>query len=112
MAFQLSVYGCNLALSPITLAPERPARSSCIRIKASVFAHFPVGFELGRRDVPLRTAFSQHSTQVLPKLFEGRSAKKPIALVDLEYHETMFEDDNMRDHWIVTGVRVPMSRSF
>jgi hypothetical protein len=39
-----------------------------------------------------------HSTQVLPERFDGRSAKKPVAVVDLEYNETGFEDDDMRDH--------------
>src|ERR1700719_2406109 len=57
-------------------------------------------------DVPVRTAFLQHSTQVLPKLFDGRSAKKPVAVIDLAYNETRFEDDNMRNHRIVLGVRV------
>ena len=32
--------------------------------------------------------------------------KKPVAVVDLEYNETRFEDDDMRDHRIVFGVRV------
>jgi len=32
--------------------------------------------------------------------------KKPVAVVDLEHNETRFEDDDMRDHWIVIGVRV------
>ena len=30
----------------------------------------------------------------------------PIAIVDLEYNETRFENDDMRDHRIVLGVRV------
>jgi hypothetical protein len=29
----------------------------------------------------------------LPKLLDGRSAKKPVARIDLEHHETRFEDD-------------------
>ncbi len=33
-------------------------------------------------------------------------AKKPVAVVDLEYNETKFEDDDMWDHRIVLGVRV------
>src|SRR5258708_4394485 len=50
--------------------------------------------------------FLNNRTQVLPKLFDGRPAEKPVAVVDLEYHETGFEDDDMRDHRIVLGVRV------
>src|SRR5882672_2812475 len=71
-----------------------------------MFAPFPLGFEFGCRDVPVRTTFLQHSAQVLPKLFDGRPAKKPVAIIDLEYNETGFEDDDMRDHGIVLGVSV------
>src|SRR5258708_26600775 len=76
-----------------------------IGIKAALFTPFPSGFQFGRSNVPVRTAFLQHSTQVLPKLFNGRSAKKPVAVVNLEYNETRFEDDDMWDHRIVLGVR-------
>ena len=77
-----------------------------IGIKAIMFTPFPSGFQFGSGDVPVRTAFPQHHTQVLPKLFDGRPGKKPVAVVDLEYNETRFEDDDMRDHRIVLGVRV------
>src|ERR1700682_71600 len=77
-----------------------------IGIKAIMFTPFPSGLQFGLSDVPVRTPFPQHSTQVLPKLCDGRSAKKPVAVVDLEYYETRFEDDDMRDHRIVLGVRV------
>ncbi len=71
-----------------------------------MFTVFPSDFQVGLSNIPVRTAFLQHSTQVLPKLFDGRSAKKPVAIVDPEYNETRFEDDDMRDHRIVLGVRV------
>src|SRR5438034_1063880 len=77
-----------------------------IGIKAAMFTLFPSGFQFGPADVPGRTAFPQHSTQVLPKLFDRRSAKKPVAVINLEYDETRLEDDDMRDHRIVLGVRV------
>ena len=32
--------------------------------------------------------------------------KKPVAVVDFEYDETRFEDDDMGDHRIVLGVGV------
>src|SRR5437016_12144312 len=70
-----------------------------------MFTPFPSGLQFGPSDVPVRTTFPQHSTQLLPKLFDGRSAKKPVAVVDLEYYETRFEDDDMRDHRLVVGVR-------
>jgi len=77
-----------------------------IGIKAIAFTPFPSGFQLGPSDVPIRSTFLRHVTQVLPKLFDGRPTKKPVAVVDLEYDETRFEDDDMRDHRIVLGVRV------
>src|SRR5713101_6711013 len=71
-----------------------------------MFTTLPSRCQFRRRNVPVRTAFPQHGTQVLPKLFHGGSAKKPVAVIDLEYNETRFEDDDMRDHGIVLGVRV------
>src|SRR5580704_12797971 len=71
-----------------------------------MFTPFPSDFQFGISDVPVRTAFLQHGAQVLSKLFDGRSTKKPVAVVDLEYYEARFEDDDMRDHRIVFGVRV------
>src|SRR5258706_9231520 len=62
-----------------------------IGIKAIAFTTFPSGFQFGSVNVPVRTALLQHSTQVLPKLFDGRPAKKPVAVVNLEYDKTGFE---------------------
>src|SRR5712671_4049319 len=77
-----------------------------VGIEATAFALFPVGLEFRRRDVPVRTPFPQHHTQVLSKLFDRRSAKKPVAVVDLEHQKTGFEDNDMRNHGIVLRVRV------
>src|SRR5437660_12611818 len=93
-------------LSKSSTVPKHLREGLVIGIKAIMFALFPSGFQFGPGDVPVRTAFLQHSTQVLPKLFDGRSAKKPVAVVDLEYNQTRFEDDDMRNHRIVLGVRV------
>ena len=71
-----------------------------------MFTPFPSGFQFGPSDIPIRTAFLQHGTQVLSKLFDGRSAKKPVAVVDLEYNETRLDDNDMGDHRIVLGVRI------
>src|SRR4029077_12629487 len=90
----------------LLLLPKYLTVGLAIGIKAIMFTAFPSGFQFGSGDVPVRTAFPQHNTQVLPKLFDGRPAKKPVAVVDLEYNETRFEDDDMRDHRIVLGVRV------
>src|SRR5260370_9239890 len=77
-----------------------------IWIETVTFTPFPSGFQFRTGDVPVRTALLQHSTQVLPKLFEGRSAKKPVAVIDLEYDKTGFEDDHIWNHRIVLGVRI------
>src|SRR5271169_4602646 len=77
-----------------------------IGIETVNFTPFPSGFQFGTGDVPVRTALLQHRTQVLPKLFESRPAKKPVAVIDLEYDKTGFEDDHIWDHRIVFGVRV------
>src|SRR6266404_679589 len=88
------------------LLPKHLPVGLAIGIKAVMFTAFPSGFQFRLANVPVRTTFLQHSTQVLPKLFDGRSAKKPVAVVDLEYNKTRFEDDDMRDHRIVLGVGV------
>src|SRR5712672_2431224 len=90
----------------LLLLPKHLPVSLAIGIKAALFTSFPSGFQFGLSNIPVRTAFLQHSTQVLPKLFNGRSAKKPVAVVDFEYNETRFEDDDMGDHRIVLGVGV------
>src|ERR1700686_2362427 len=77
-----------------------------IGIETVTFTPFPSGFQFWAGDVPVRTAFPQHGTQVLPKLFDGRSAKKPVAVVDLEYNQTRLEDNDIGDHRIVLGVRI------
>jgi len=44
-------------------------------IKAIVFALCPIGFQVGRRDVPVRAALPEHNAQVLSKLLQRRSSK-------------------------------------
>ena len=80
----------------ILLLPKYLPVGLAIGIKAIMFTPFPSGFQFESGDVPVRTAFPQHNAQVLPKLFDGRSAKKPVAVVDLENYETRFEYDDMR----------------
>src|ERR1700730_10420319 len=93
-------------LSKSSTVPKHLCEGLVIGIEAAMFTPFPSGFQFGPGDIPVRTALPQHSTQVLPKLFDGRPAKKPVTVVDLEYDETRFEDDDMRDHRIVIWVRV------
>src|ERR1700688_4630544 len=91
---------------PLLLLSKHLPVGLAIGIKAITFTPFPSGFQFGPGDVPVRTAFPQRRTQVLSKFFDGRSAKKPVAVVNLEYNETRFEDDDMRNHRIVLRVRV------
>jgi len=93
-------------LSKSSTVPKHLREGLVIGIKSVTFTLLPCGFQCGLCDVPVRAALPQHSTQVLPKLFDGRSAKKPVAVIDLEYNETWFEDDDIRDHRIVFRVRV------
>jgi hypothetical protein len=88
------------------LLPKHLAVGFAVRIEAITFTPFPGGFQFRHGDVPVRTAFLQDRTQVLSKLFDGRSAKKPVAVVDLVYDESGFEDDDMQDHRIMVWVRV------
>ena len=89
----------------LLLLPKHLPIGLAIGIKAVPLTSFPSGFQFGRGDIPVRTTFPQHSAQVLPKLFNGWPAKKPVAIVHLVYNPTRFEDDDMWDHRIVFGVR-------
>src|SRR5258708_39490749 len=91
---------------PLLLLPIHLPVGLATGIKAIMFTPFPSGFQFGLSNIPVRTAFLQHSTQVLPKLLDGRSAKKPVTVVDLEYNEPRFEDDDMRDHRIVLRIGI------
>src|SRR6202162_4218312 len=90
----------------LLLLPKHLPVGLAVGIRELMLTAFPSGFQFGPSDIPIRTAFLQHGTQVLPKLFDGRSAKKPVAVVDLEYDETRLEDNDMGDHRIVLGVRI------
>src|SRR5258706_5803609 len=74
--------------SVLLLLPKYLTVGFAVGIKAIMFIAFPGGFQFGLSDVPIRTAFLQYGAQILPKLFDGRSTKKPVAVVDLEYNET------------------------
>src|SRR5712671_3449514 len=92
--------------SVLLLLPKYLPVGLAVGIKAIMFIAFPGGFQFGLSDVPIRTAFLQYGAQILPKLFDGRPAKKPVAVVDLEYNETRLKDNDMGNHRIVLGVRV------
>src|SRR6266853_323773 len=93
-------------LSKSFTVPKHLPDGLAIGIKAVMFALCPSGFQSGAGDVPVRAVLAQHGTQVLPKLFDGRSAEKPVAVINFEYNQTRFEDDDVWDHRIVLGVRI------
>src|SRR5579863_2752216 len=69
-------------------------------------ALLPGGFEIGGGDVPVRAAFFGDGTEVLAKLFDGGTAKKPVTVVDFINKKTRLEDDHVGDHGIVERVGV------
>jgi hypothetical protein len=69
----------------VPLAKHLPG-GLAVGIEAITFTAFPSGFLFGLGDVPIRAEFLQNGSQVLPELFDGRPAKKPVTVVDLEYY--------------------------
>jgi hypothetical protein len=45
-------------------------------------------------------------TEVLTEVIHSRSAEEPIAVVDLVYDEAWFQNDDVRNHWIVVRISV------
>src|ERR1700686_2975400 len=86
------------------LPPKHLPEGVAVGIKALMLTAFPSGFQFGPSDIPIRTSLLQHGTQVLPKFFDGRPAKKPVAVKDLEYNEIRLQDNDMGDHKILLGV--------
>jgi hypothetical protein len=59
----------------LLLLPKDLPVGLAIGIEAIVFTPFPSGCQFGPSDIPVRRAFPQYRTQVLPKLFDGRPAR-------------------------------------
>src|SRR5258705_219588 len=93
-------------LSKSSTVPTDLREGFVIGIKAAMSTMLSSGIQCGRGDVTVPTSLPPRTTQVLPKLFDGRPAKKQVAVVDLEYNQPRFEDDDIRDHRIVLAVRV------
>ena len=90
----------------LLLLPKHLSVGFAVWIKVLMYTALPSGFQFGPSDIPIRAAFVEHGAQVLSKLFDGRSAKKPVAVVDFKYNETRFQDDDVGDHRIMLGVSV------
>src|SRR6266478_5275023 len=67
-----------------------------VRIEALLLAVDPGRFQLGTGEVPIRAAFLQDRPQIRSQLFDGRSAKEPISVINLVNHEAGFEYDGVR----------------
>jgi hypothetical protein len=97
----------------LLLLPKYLSVGFAVWIKVLMFTAFPSGFHFGPTNIPIRAEFVEHGAQVLPKLFDGRSAKKPVVVVDFEYNETRFQDDDVGIIGLCSGsVYSAMSRSF
>src|ERR1700733_15771183 len=83
------------ALSLLILFTKRLGVRLAVRIEQPLATLLPRRFEFGRCDVPVRPAFLADDTQVLTKIFQSGSTKKPIAVVDLVNHKTGLEHDHM-----------------
>src|SRR5450432_3631306 len=66
----------------------------------------PCGFQAGTGNVPIGPAFPGHFPQILPEFLDRRPAEKPITVVDFEYDELRLEDNRVRNHRIVSRIRV------
>jgi hypothetical protein len=77
-----------------------------IGIKTIMLTRFPSGFQFGRGDYPSPDGISSTRHVGLAEALPWSAGQKPVAIVDLEYNQTRFENDDMRDHRIVPGVRV------
>ena len=77
-----------------------------VRIKEFLAALLPSGSEFRSGDVPVRPAFPDNRSQVLPELFYGRPPEEPVTVIDLVNNQTGLENYRVRNHGIVRRVRV------
>ena len=85
---------------------QRCGEGFTVRVEELLAALLPGGFHLGGGDVPVGTAFHEHCSEVLAEFFNGGATKEPVAVIDLVNDKSRFEDDDVRDHWIVDGIGV------
>ena len=77
-----------------------------VGIEEFLAALLPRRLEFGRCDVPVRTAFLGHGTQVLAEIFESGPTEEPVAIVDLINDKAGLEDNHMGDHRIAGRIRI------
>jgi hypothetical protein len=95
----------SLKSTPILLA-ERLRIGLAIWIKELFEAFFPCGLHFRRCDIPIWPAFLGYGAEVVTEILKRRAAEKPVAVVDPVYDQTWFENDDVRNHWIVIWIRV------
>src|SRR3954453_7200719 len=66
----------------------------------------PCRLDLRLRDIPIGPALHADGTQIVTELFGRRTTEEPVAVIDLVNDETWFEHNHMRNHGIVSRIRV------
>src|SRR5215472_3605522 len=56
--------------------------------------------------IPVRTDFPRHGAQVVPKIDDRRPTPEPIAVIDAVDHKARLENERVRDHRVMLGVRI------
>src|SRR5271156_1785851 len=90
----------------LVLLADRLGVGLAVRIEAFLVALLPSGFELGRRDVPIRPALPGDRAQILAEILGRWAAEEPIAIIDLVNDEIRLEHNRMRDHRVVDRIGV------
>ena len=85
----------ELEQAVFNLALPRLRVGFAIGIEEVFTALLPCGLHFWRRDVPIRADLSSNCTKVLVEFLNRRTAKKPIAVVDLVYNEVRFQNNDM-----------------
>jgi hypothetical protein len=90
----------------LILFTESLGVSLAVRIEEFLAALLPSCFELGRCDVPIRSAFLGDGAEVLSEILHGRPAEEPVAIIDLVDDKAGLEDKHMGDHRIVDRIGI------
>src|SRR3954471_2354273 len=75
-------------------------------MEAREVAGIPGFAESGNAQVPVRTNFASHDTQVVPKIDDRRTPPEPVAVVNAMDHQAWLQDERMRDHRVMFGIGV------
>ena len=76
----------------LILFPQRLNVRFAVRVEELFTALLPRGLESGCRDVPIWPALAGDGTQVLTQIFQSRTPKEPVTVVDLMDDEAWLEN--------------------